>query len=50
MFSTLIASITSIIVGFVEIGPGVCQVDRLVDGTYVVTEVIPCPPPASEDL
>jgi hypothetical protein len=40
----LIATLTSIVVGNVEISPGVCQVDYLVDSTFIQTQVQSCSP------
>ena len=38
----LIATLTSIVVGNVEIRPGVCQVDYFVDSTIIQTQVQSC--------
>ena len=44
MFPTifaLVATVTSVIVGSMEIEPGLCRVERIIDG-IVYTEVVSC--------
>jgi len=42
MFSILLATVTSIIVGNVEISPGICQVDYLQENSEIVTVIQEC--------
>ena len=44
MIPTLLSTLTVAIVGSVEIAPGICQVETLVDATQVRTEIIHCEP------
>jgi len=39
----LIATVTGLVIGSMEIAPGICQVDRLIDG-IIVTEIRECNP------
>lgn len=46
MFPTvfaLIATVTGLVIGSMEIAPGICQVDQLIDG-IIVTEIRECIP------
>jgi hypothetical protein len=46
MFPTvfaMIATVTGLVIGSMEIAPGVCQVDRLIDGE-IITEIRECIP------
>lgn len=42
MFPILLATVTSIIVGNVEISPGICQVDYLQEHSEIVTVIQEC--------
>ena len=38
----LIATLTASIIGVVEVSPGVCRVDHLIDGDTIHTEIRAC--------
>ena len=48
MIPTLLSTLTLAIVGSVEIAPGLCQTEILVDATEIPTEIIHCQPSDSE--
>ena len=41
----LIATVTASVVGSMEISPGLCKVDRMIEGT-LTTEIVACNVPA----